>query len=170
MRRGAVKTKRVRADEAFAKASAAWEAGRLREALRLFLFAAKLGGGSDLNIGYFYDVGLGVKRNRAKAMRWYMRAYRQHDLSAANNIGTIYRDDGDVKRALEWFGRAIRMGDADASVVAAKMLLREKGREAEIKRYLERALKAREDDITEGGRDEAERILNRLERRKRGGR
>jgi TPR repeat protein len=53
-----------------------------------------------LNLGYFYDRGLGVRRSEAKALYWYRRAYRRGDASGANNIGTIYRERGDLRQAV----------------------------------------------------------------------
>jgi TPR repeat protein len=171
MKGESAKAKRARAAEAFVKASAAWDGGKQRAALALFLVAARLGDdGAQINAGYLYDVGLGVKRNRAEAMRWYKRAYRRGNRSAASNIATIFRDEGNVKRALSWFDRAIGLGDADANVEAARMLLREKGREAEATRYLKRALKARSRDITQGGREDARNMLSKVQKRKRGNR
>src|SRR5580692_7510398 len=67
------------------RAHTQWDAGNRRSAFRLMLAAAKSGGdmGAMLNLGYFYDVGIGVKRNRAAAMYWYQRAYRRGFASAA---------------------------------------------------------------------------------------
>jgi len=95
-----------------------WNDGKPRSAFRLILAAAKLGDPyGQQNLGYFYDVGIGVKPNRAAAMHWYMRAYRQGDCCSANNIGTIYRDEGDSTRALEWFERAVDLGDSGSGVL-----------------------------------------------------
>ncbi|MGH7118989.1 MAG: hypothetical protein ACREFP_08380 [Acetobacteraceae bacterium] len=61
--------------------------------------AAKLGNPSaQLNLGYTYDVGIGVRRNRAAAIYWYRRAYRQGVGIAASNIGTIFRGRGQLPR------------------------------------------------------------------------
>lgn len=52
-----------------------------RRALQLFLEAARNGDKAALlNIGYFYDKGVGVKRDRTKALYWYKRAYRRIDV------------------------------------------------------------------------------------------
>lgn len=60
-----------RAQESFTRGSAQWERGKLQSAFRLFLAAAKAGDeGAQINLGYFYDVGIGVKRNRGAALYW----------------------------------------------------------------------------------------------------
>jgi uncharacterized protein len=120
---------------------AAWERGRLRTALRLFAAQAKTGDSSArLNLGYFYDVGLGTRRNKAQALRWYRLAYRQGSGAAASNIATVYRDEGRPALALAWYRRAVSLA------VAA----------------LKRAVAS--DDITPAGREEARRLLRRVQR------
>jgi TPR repeat protein len=48
----------------------AWENGDLKLAFRLFVSQAATGdSGAQLNLGYFYDLGLGTRKNREKAMR-----------------------------------------------------------------------------------------------------
>ena len=98
----------------FTEANTAWDTGNLSRAFTLFLHAANLGDvSSQLDIGYFFDRGLHVKKDRKQALEWYHRAYVQGDAGAANNIGTVYRDLGDTKKMLWWFRRAAAMGDPD---------------------------------------------------------
>ena len=79
--------------ELFVQAEQGADLGNRRHAFRLFLAAAKAG---DVNaqsrVGYCYDVGQGVRSDRAAALYWYLRAYRRGDAVAAHNIGTIWRD------------------------------------------------------------------------------
>ncbi len=99
----------------FNEADAAWDKGDLRQAFILFMQAAKLGDrASQLDLGYFFDNGLFVKKDKKKAMEWYYKAYRQDDAGGANNIGTVYRDFGETRKMLWWFRRAAAMGDLDA--------------------------------------------------------
>src|SRR5882672_10190182 len=52
------------ADGIHRRAHQDWDAGRLRAAVRLMRSAAKQGDSAAmLNTGYFYDVGIGVKKN-----------------------------------------------------------------------------------------------------------
>jgi len=105
----------------FNEANAAWDDGDLRKAFALFTRAADLGDrASQLDLGYFFDNGLYVKPDKKKALDWYRKAYAQGDAGAANNIGTVYRDLGDVGRMLWWFRRAAALGDLDVLFDLAK--------------------------------------------------
>ena len=54
-------------------------------------------------------------------MYWYRRAVRQGQAAAANNIGTIYRDEGRLRLAIRWFAKAADLGDGDALLEMAKL-------------------------------------------------
>jgi len=113
-----VKHRSVRASDEkerlFNEANAAWDRGDLRQAFALFTRSAEMGDvGSQVDLGYFFDNGLSVKKDKKKALEWYRRAYLQGHVSGANNIATVYRDLGDTKKMLWWFRRAAAMGDLD---------------------------------------------------------
>lgn len=77
-------------DRRFDAASTLWDQGELRRAFRLFLSGAKAGDVScQVNLGYFYDEGIGVKANPIRALFWYRKAYRAGCPEAACNIGII---------------------------------------------------------------------------------
>lgn len=98
----------------FDEANAAWDSGDLQRAFALFKQGAELGDrASQVDLGYFFDNGISVKKNKSKAVECYCKAYAQGDAGAANNIATVYRDLGDKKRMLWWFRRAAAMGDLD---------------------------------------------------------
>src|SRR5690349_4222867 len=79
-----------RRNELFFRADKQWDRGHLISAFRLFLAGAKAGDkDSQVNVGFFYDSGVGVHPNRKKALYWYNKAYRQGDALAAYNIGRI---------------------------------------------------------------------------------
>jgi hypothetical protein len=146
----------------FLRADKKWRRGELRSALKLFLEAAKRGDkGAQLNVGYFYDRGLGVKRNRDEAFYWYKRAYRRGDASAATNIGTIWRDEGDERRALAWFERAVRLGDKSGNLEIARIYLR-KGDTSRAARFLNRVCQS--DHVTESEMEQAKRLLKRIQK------
>ena len=101
-------------DLLFKSANEAWDSGDLEQAFALFTQAAKSGdAGSQVDLGYFYDNGLFVRKNREKALKWYHKAYRQGHASGANNIATVYRDLRKTRKMLWWFRRAASMGDTD---------------------------------------------------------
>jgi TPR repeat protein len=145
------------------RADEKWNAGELRSAFRLFLAAAKLGDMiGQLNLGYFYDVGIGVKRNRNAARRWYLRSYRKGHASGASNIGTIYRDEEDTKRALIWFERAVERGDIDANLEIAKIYLRDKEQADKALPHLRCVVKAKAGtEVCVAFFEEAQRLLKK---------
>lgn len=104
----------------FVQADTAWDSGDLKKAFSLFMEGAKLGNDScQLDLGYFYDVGISVPADKRAALKWYRRAYRQNNAGAANNIATIHRDFGEVSKMLWWYRQAARMGDIDAMFLLA---------------------------------------------------
>jgi TPR repeat protein len=65
-------------------------------------------------LGYAYDIGLGTRRNKRQAVRWYTVDYRNGHSGGAANLATVYRDLGDLRRAFAWWMRAAALGDGDA--------------------------------------------------------
>lgn len=151
------------ANSLFAKATEEWDRGRLQSARRLLLAGAKLGDyASQHTLGYFYDTGVGVKRDREAALYWYMKAFRKGYGAAASNVATIYRDEGKYRQALEWFQRAVKLKDADANLEIAKIYITKLDDPAKARVFLMRAIRAGADDITEGSREEAHDLLRRM--------
>jgi TPR repeat protein len=118
--------------------------------------------GRAVNLGYFYDSGLGVKPNRDLALYWYQRAYRQGSSGAASNIGTVWRDQGKLDRAISWFQRAVKLGDGDANLEIAKVYLRHKHDKEKAIYYLRRVCRAKLDEIMQQSRQEAKNLLKRI--------
>jgi TPR repeat protein len=152
-----------KAESILLRAYKQWDGGELRSAFRLFFAAAKLGDvTAQFDLGYFYDVGVGIKPNRSAAMYWYKCAYRHGQSSAASNIGVIFRDEGDTKQALAWFERAVRLGDADANLEIAKIYIGEKSQVEKAIPYLKHVIKAKARlDVTVASQEEAQRLLKK---------
>ena len=90
-----------------------------RAGFRLLLRAAVNGDTSAaFSLGYAYDVGLGTRRDKRQALRWYHRAYRAGSSTAASNVATVHRDDRNLRLAFQWWRRAVELGDGDAAVDA----------------------------------------------------
>lgn len=135
---------------------------KLASAFRLFLAAAESGDSSaQHNVGYFYDVGIGTRRDRDAALLWYKRAYRRGLRAAASNIATVYRDEKNTEGALFWYRRAAGLKDADANLEVAKLLLTRGAPEADVVRHLKKVVRASSADVTEAARLEAKRLLDR---------
>jgi TPR repeat protein len=153
---------RRKSDRVFRSADRLRDRGDLRAAFSLFLKGAKAGDRScQLNVGHCYDVGSGTRPSRSKALHWYRRAYRSGDASAANNIGTIWRDRKDTPRALSWFRRAVVLGDFDANLEIAKIHLKTPHSKAKAVPYLLRVLKS--GVVTQASKEDAGKMLRRLE-------
>jgi TPR repeat protein len=147
----------------FRRADEKWSRGELRPALKLFLQAAKNGDrAAQLNVGYFYDRGIGVRRNREEALYWYKRAYRRGDASAAANIGTIWRDAGESRRALSWFKKAVRLGDDGGNLEIARIYLG-RGDRRQAASYLDRICQSNR--LSEDEMKQAKRLLVRVRTR-----
>ena len=117
----------------------------------------------QLNLGYFYDTGRGVRRDRERAMYWYRRAYRRGDASAANNIGTIYRDEKRWVLALRWFGRAVDLGDPEANLAIAKILMSQGEPRTRVRGHLKKVLVGwKRERVCENSFEEATALLKQL--------
>jgi TPR repeat protein len=112
------------AESLFRRADRQADAGKLRSAFRLMLAAAKLGDiGAQLNVGNYYVDGMGVGQNRSAGLYWYKKAYRRGYSSAAHNIGIYWKSTKQFKRALNWFKKAVAMGDEESNLDIGKYYL-----------------------------------------------
>lgn len=149
------------ANELFFRACQQWEHGKLLSAFRLFLRGAKAGdGSSQLNLGYLYDYGIGVKRNRRAAEYWYRRAYLQGVAGGANNIGTLYRDEQRPRRAFWWFRRATVLGDVGANLEIAKYYLVHEGNQPKAIEHIKLVIDS--DMVSEEEQQIAKKLLNKV--------
>jgi TPR repeat protein len=64
------------------------------------------------------QIALGVLLGKgAEALAWTKKAYRAgKDSCAANNIAVTYRENGNLRMAVQWFRRCVALGDDDAQV------------------------------------------------------
>lgn len=113
-----------------------------------------------VDLGCFYDEGVGTQKNKDKAMSWYKRAYRRGDSAAASNVAILYREKARRRLERQWYERAVALGDGDAEVELAKLYLEGKG----ARRSKERAAAllnsaVTSSSITEAGREEAAALL-----------
>ena len=108
-------------EKLFKKANGAWDKGDLRQAFELFLRAAESGhAASQLDLGYFFDCGLHIKKNKKKALYWYYKAYLQNDAGAASNIAILHREWNEPTKMIWWFKKSAAMGDQDALLEIGK--------------------------------------------------
>jgi uncharacterized protein len=153
-------------DRLFRAANAAWDRGDLRRAFEVFSRAAEAGDRfSQLDLGYFFDTGLYVRKDKEKALHWYHRAYRQGEASAANNIATVQRERGQHGKMVWWFRRAAALGEDDAFFELGRcyeMGLGVRKNFDTAKRLYRRVLTSR--DVIEDTREQAGKRLAKLEK------
>jgi TPR repeat protein len=133
--------------------------GNLRVAFRRMLETAEKGNViAQGNLGFLYDTARGVRRNRTRALYWYMRAHRGGFALAAFNIGAVWREAKSFKKALYWFNRSIVVngGDGEANLEIAKIYLLEHAIAKAI-HHLNLACKSK--SISAPSRIEARRLL-----------
>ena len=91
-----------------------------RNAGRSFPLLARAAAAGDMSsvfpLAYAFDVGLGTRRDKRRAIRLYRRAWQQGSSAAASNIATVHRDRSNLRLAFKWWSRAAAVGDGEAAV------------------------------------------------------
>ncbi|QBQ64429.1 sel1 repeat family protein [Actinobacillus indolicus] len=66
---------------------------------------------AQVQLGYRYDEGIGLKKDHEKAVEFYLKAEKQNNATAQNNLGWAYHQGLGVKqdytKAKEWYEKAI---------------------------------------------------------------
>lgn len=147
----------------FDQANEAWEAGNLTAAFSLLNASVSDGDKNAFNsLGYFFDYGLGVPADSAKALYWYKKAAQSGEVCAYANIGLLYLNRGNLRQAKFWLGKAIEKGDGDAALEMAKLFLgtnSKRNRRIAVS-YLKAVLDAK--STVEESIEEATRLLAQL--------
>jgi TPR repeat protein len=149
----------------FDEANEAWDIGDKRRAFNLFLTAARNGEKEAFNsIGYFFYHGIAVKKDRRTAYAWYRRAAMRGDLAAYLNLGSWFRESGNLRRSKFWFEKACALGDGSAAYELGKIYAEQRGRsnDARALQYLTAAIASKY--IDEDERSKARELLSRLRR------
>ena len=87
-------------------------------AAKLFLQLAEQGNANaQLQIGYQYAHGEGVRQNAGEAVRWYRQAAGRGNAKAQSNLGKMYEDGLGVREdwaeAVRWYRRSAEHGYAE---------------------------------------------------------
>ena len=98
---------------------APWAFGQDLDPLTEILRQADQGNASAQSyLGFMYEIGEGVSKNEAEAMKWYRLAADQGEAVAQINLGRMYADGRGVPEndteAVKWFRLAADQGVADA--------------------------------------------------------
>jgi hypothetical protein len=150
-------------DDLLVSACKLWDVGNDRAAFKGILSAAMAGSKHALhNVGYCYDIGLGVKKDMSKALYWYKRAWSAtKDTGTSCNIAQLYAEHGNYRRATYWWQRAVDLGDGDAAYDYARFLIgRHHVDRMRIANLLKRAVRSKH--VTEDSREAAKDLLRSL--------
>ena len=67
------------------------------------------------SLAYHLDTGSGCNSDTEKAIRLYKMAIGKGSSVAASNLGTVYRDKGNYKKAFEYYDLSMRLEKSDYS-------------------------------------------------------
>jgi len=147
----------------FDEANQAWDAGDKKRAFKLFMAAARNGEQDAFNsVGYFFDHGIGVKKDAGSAFAWYRRAAMRGNLAGCLNLAVCYRNAGNLRRARFWFEKAYAQGDGSAAYELGKIYLSQRlsASAKRARQYLAKAVASKY--ISEDERQEAKALLSKL--------
>ncbi len=92
------------------------------EGVRWFRKAAEQGfATAQFNLGFMYELGLGVQQDCEKAASWYRKAAEQGDVAAQFSLGVMYLQGRrgvkqDYEKSYKWFKIANALGDIGAKM------------------------------------------------------
>ncbi|MFQ6021400.1 MAG: tetratricopeptide repeat protein [Acidiferrobacterales bacterium] len=103
----------------YSEADKAIERGNYEQAIHILQLLAKQGAmKSQYDLGVMYYHGLGVKQDKAEAMRWNRMAAEQGHIAAQYNMGIAYSTgtgvDLDAVKAADWWRKAALQGSTEA--------------------------------------------------------
>jgi TPR repeat protein len=106
----------ARAQTLFEQGTQLYRANDYAAAVPIFLEAARLGNAAaQLQVGWHYEFGKGVRRNPSEALRWYLAAARQGNSIAQCNAGTMYEkgmgDGENWMEAAHWYVQSAKQND-----------------------------------------------------------
>ncbi|WP_234637772.1 tetratricopeptide repeat protein [Delftia tsuruhatensis] len=148
--------------KSFNLAQDAIEQKRYKKAFRIYLKSMKNGDiDCELNIGYFYDKGIGIRKNKKKAAYHYKNCADRGDPAGANNLAILYKENKKYRLAERYFNLAIILGDKDAALEIAEIHIKN-GDISSAKIYLLLVIKAADNEVTPASRNAASNILKTI--------
>jgi TPR repeat protein len=93
-----------------------YNAGNQAAAAKPFLAAAQAGNSrAQLEVGWYYENGIGVPKSLPEAAKWYRKAALQGNSGAMKNLGTFYENGAGVPEdwveAAGWYQKSADLGD-----------------------------------------------------------
>ncbi|MBQ7706067.1 MAG: sel1 repeat family protein [Selenomonadaceae bacterium] len=85
------------------------------EAFNWYKKAAEMGDiVAMMNLAGFYEEGLGTRKSKKFAKQWRDKAESSTDLKSVKNLAGYYQDTGVALKAVEFYQKAIQMGDTES--------------------------------------------------------
>ncbi len=95
---------------------------------------------SAFALAYMLDQGIGIRRNRKKAIQWYEKAAESGLVDAQNNLAVLYANGSagksDPIKAYVWFSIAASQGSKDAAKALPRASSRLRGKSMAVARNL----------------------------------
>jgi TPR repeat protein len=103
----------------FAEGERLYDGQNMKEAAEWFLRAARLGHAkAQLQIGWHFETGIGVRQDFGAALEWYRKSADQGNGQAMSNLGTLCEDGlgtrQDWVQAAQWYRRGADANTAQA--------------------------------------------------------
>lgn len=103
-----------------------YKAKDFTEAAKVFQKLADQGNPKpQLQIGYQYEYGEGVRRNYEEAVRWYRKAAEQGNAAAQSNLGMMYEEGRGAREnwseAVQWYRKSAAQGHPDGQFRLGRM-------------------------------------------------
>ena len=104
-------------------------------AVYYYRLAAETGYADAQNsLGYCYEKGYGVEKDKKLALSWYLKSAENGNVTAMRNAGICYEDNNDFSAAEEWYNKAKEAGYKDIQKDIDRIERRKKESQAARKR------------------------------------
>ena len=105
------------AQDLYTEAQRIWKSGNQAAATKPFLAAAQAGNSlAQLQIGWHYEKGVGVRQSYSEAASWYRKAADQGVMDAMTNLGNLYEFGQGVPedwvQAAKWRQKSAEFGSS----------------------------------------------------------
>ncbi|MGI0118261.1 tetratricopeptide repeat protein [Zooshikella sp. RANM57] len=144
----------------FSKAYKYYHVGRVADSFNWFVKGALAGNTSCMIwVGVLYGDGIKPDFRNQKEIKWYKKAWKKGELSSANNLAIVYKNQRKYGLAEKWFKLAIAKGDGDANLELAKLYIHLKADKGIIIQYLNETIES--DYVTEASAEEASSLMDK---------
>jgi len=114
------------------------------QAINYFVEAKEAGNIKAMDkIGFMYQYGYGVTKNKSEAVKWYRRGAELGDADSMNSLADCLLKgigtDKDVDEAIQWYRRAVELGNYNQVKELATCLIRYQDNESEAFEWLKKS-------------------------------